>query len=116
MTIEKNIFQKQRPNHSKLLSFGFHKENGHYIWRQQFFADQFLAQLDIDQTGKVTGQLIDLNSGDEYLPLRASHLGPYASQVKTAYEQLLETIAHDCFIAMPFHSSQANRLASAIKQ
>lgn len=75
-----------------------------------------MAQLDIDQTGKVTGQLIDLNSGDEYLPLRASHLGPYASQVKTAYEQLLETIAHDCFIAMPFHSSQANRLASAIKQ
>ncbi|HIX35376.1 MAG TPA: hypothetical protein H9856_03070 [Candidatus Limosilactobacillus merdigallinarum] len=48
MTIEKNIFQKQRPNYSKLLSFGFHKENGHYLWRQQFFADQFLAQLDID--------------------------------------------------------------------
>jgi predicted DNA-binding protein (MmcQ/YjbR family)/predicted transcriptional regulator len=116
MTIEEEVFQKQRPNFAKLLTFGFCKENDHYVWQKPFFDHQFMAHLIITDKGKVTGKVIDLNSNEPYLPLRASHLGPYASQVKEAYQDLLKTIADQCFTRMPFHSPQANRIANAIAQ
>lgn len=84
--------------------------------KNRFFDHQFMAHLIITDKGKVTGKVIDLNSNEPYLPLRASHLGPYASQVKEAYQDLLKTIADQCFTRMPFHSPQANRIANAIAQ
>lgn len=93
MTIESEFFQKKRPDDAKLLTFGFRQENNGYGWQSKFFDNQFEAHLHVDATGQVTGQVIDLNSGEPYLPLRANHLGPYASQVKTAYEKLLKQVA-----------------------
>lgn len=114
MTIESEFFQKQRPDFAKLLKFGFQKENNRYIWHQAFFDDQFEAHLRVSKDGQVSGQVIDLTSGEEYLPLRANHLGPYASQVKTAYQRLLKQVSQECFVSVPFISDQANRLATAI--
>lgn len=104
MQIEEKVFQRQRADKKKLTAFGFRRVNNRYVWQQKFFKDQFEAQLQVDAAGQVTGQVIDLNSGEAYLPLRASHPGPYASQVKTAYEDLLKQVAKECFITQPFHS------------
>jgi predicted DNA-binding protein (MmcQ/YjbR family) len=116
MSIESEFFQKKRPDDAKLLAFGFRQENNGYVWQGAFFDNQFAAHLHVDAAGQVTGQVIDLNSGEPYLPLRANHLGPYASQVKTAYENLLKQVAERGFITQPFHSKQANRLARLIDQ
>ena len=116
MQIEEKVFQRQRADKKKLTAFGFRRVNNRYVWQQKFFKDQFEAQLQVDAAGQVTGQVIDLNSGEAYLPLRASHPGPYASQVRTAYEDLLKQVAKECFITQPFHSDQANRLARLIDQ
>lgn len=112
MTIEEVAFQKQRPDYAKLPAVGFTKRQHDYQLERDFMDGQFHAVLRIKFDGQVSGNVIDNTTGEEYLPLRAVHCGPFAAQVKTAYLDLLHAIARQCFIRVPFHSDQANQLAA----
>lgn len=116
MTIEEETFEKQRPIFSKLVGAGFVKQQSTYQLEQDFMNGQFHAIIRINHDAKVSGSVIDNSTGDEYMPLRAIHCGPFAAQVKAAYIELLKSIASQCFVAEPFHSNQANRLADWINQ
>ena len=116
MTIEEETFQKQRPDFTKFPAAGFTKRKHYYQFKQDFMDGQFRAIIRVSRDGQISGNVIDNGTGEEYLPLRAIHCGPFAAQVRTAYIDLLHEIARKCFITEPFHSDQANRLAAWINQ
>lgn len=116
MTIEETILQKRRPDFNKLTAAGFTKRKQGYRLEQEFMAGQFRAVVRIDFTGHVSGTVIDNGTGEEYLPLRATHCGPFAARVKAGYIDLLKEIARRCFVREPFHSAQANRLSAWIQK
>lgn len=116
MTIEEEAFHKKRPNFAKLPAAGFAQYKHNYQYEQDFMGGQFRAVVQVKHDGRVSGNVIDNNTGEEYLPLRAAHCGPFASRVKTAYLNLLHRIADQSFISVPFHGDQANRLATWIDQ
>lgn len=115
MSVEQDVFQRQHPDFKKLLKYGFKHRKGSYFYRQEFFDQQFEADLTIDAKGQVDGQVLDTATNKEYLPLRATHLGPFASEVKSKYVDLLNDIASHCFISEPFVTDQANRITHQIK-
>lgn len=116
ITIEEEAFQKQRPDFSQFPAAGFTRYQHDYQFTQDFMDGQFRAVLRVSDDGQVSGNVIDRSTGEEYLPLRAIHCGPFAAQVKAAYIDLLHEIARQCFTAVPFHGNQANRLATWINQ
>ena len=116
MTIEEEVFQKQRLDFTKLTAAGFTKRKRDYQFEQDFMAGQLRAVVRVDFTGHVSGNVIDNGTGEEYLPLRAVHCGPFAAQVKAGYIDLLGEIARRCFVPEPFHGAQANRLSAWIQQ
>ena len=116
MTIEEEVFQKQRPDFTKLTAAGFTKRKRDYQFEQDFMAGQLRAVVRVDFTGHVSGNVIDNGTGEEYLPLSSVHCGPFAAQVKTGYIDLLGEIARRCSVPEPFHGAQANRLSAWIQQ
>lgn len=116
MTIEGEFFKKRRPIFNKLSTAGFIKDGLNYQLQRSFMDNQFDAKITVNNDGRVSGTVIDNSTGEEYMPLRAIHCGPFATKVKAKYTKLLEEIANKCFIVEPFQSDQANRLAKWLDQ
>lgn len=114
MTIEEAVFKKYRPNFTKLPAVGFTRRQHDYQFEQDFLDGQFHAVVRVRDDGTVSGNVIDNSTGEEYLPLRTVHCGPFAATVKAAYVDLLHTIAHRCFVSQPFRGAQANRIAAQV--
>lgn len=89
MTIEEAAFQKQRPDFAKFPAVGFTRHQHDYQLERDFMDGQFRAILRVKFDGQVSGNVIDNNTGEEYLPLWAVHCGPFAAQVEAAYLDLL---------------------------
>lgn len=117
MGIEERIFAKKAVVTEQLLAYGFQRVGDEqYSFKTNFFKNQFTAILEVDNHGKVTGKVIDRNTGEEYLPLRALHQGPYAKLVAGEYQKLLQDIANKCFVDQPFIMPQANQIACWVAQ
>lgn len=115
LTIEQEVFKRQHADFEKLADFGFKHHQNNYYYQQEFFDHQFEADITVNSKGQVSGKVLDTATNKEYLPLRAAHLGPFASEVYAKYVDLLKKIASNCFIDEPFVSNQANRIAHQIQ-
>lgn len=117
MNMESEFFKRSRPDYRKLEGFGFKKENNKYTYSEPFFDGQFLAELEVADTGAVTGRVIDIETGEEYLPIRLQHqLGGFVGSVREAYLELLQRLADGCFIPVHFAFDQSNRVESWISE
>lgn len=113
--IEETVFSRKRWIESKMLAYGFHKENKTYILEKPFLDGDFKAVLSVTLKGQVTGKVIDPMTQDEYYQLQQeTATGPYVNRVRSAYRSLLKDIAGSCCSDVLFASSQANRLTQAI--
>lgn len=111
--IEDIVFAKKKVCFDKLVDKGFVKmDEGDFIYSERFMDDMFEAQVIVDRSGHVSGQVVDLELGEDYLPLRvASENTAFVGQVRQAYQGILQKIAGTCFVDELFMSAQANRVA-----
>ena len=68
-----------------------------------------------NRNSEVRGSVIDLDTGEEYLPLRAKRqIGGFVGEVREAYLQVLENVRAKCFRAVDFRYDQSNRISALI--
>jgi len=115
MNIEKEVFKRVSVNYNKLIDYGFKKENNVYIYEQNFLNNEFKAIILIDDKGKVTGKVIDLETNEEYLGIRIEMMGEFVSKVREEYKSILIDIKNNCFDNNYFIFEQANRISKYIK-
>ncbi len=112
MTLEEKALIRMRPDFSKLREGGFKERDDCFIKTADFMNGDFRAELRVYKDGRLEGKVIDLASGEEYLPLRSmARSGPYVSLVREKYTEVLRELAKPAFFFQPFVSDQANRLA-----
>ena len=116
MSLETDLFRKLIPDPDKLLSYGFVREDGLYVCRQRFMDDRFLAEITVGGKEKIKGKVIDLDLEEEYALVHVPVRNSYAAEVRSAYLEILESIARECFVPGEFLTDQANRLASWIHE
>lgn len=117
MSLESSIFIKKRVLIERLVSFGFVRDGEVFFYRRLFMDGEFEARVSVSATGQVSGQIWDCELDEPYDAIRrANQLGPFVSQVKEAYEEILQAIAEACFESQPFQHEQANRLALYLEQ
>ena len=91
--ITKEVFGRSRPDFNKRQSAGFREEGGVFYCAEALPGDQFRAELEVAEDGKVTGRVIDLDTGEEYLPIRIEgQTGGFVGQVREDYRMFLERI------------------------
>lgn len=117
MHIEEKIFSRKKPNFTHLLENGFVKRPEGYAFSQSFGDGQYLAEVLVSAIGDVAGKVLELESGDEFLPLRVDELKNETVQnVRDEYVAILRQIAQTCFTELPFLNDQSNRIASLIRE
>ena len=115
MILEGTVFKRSIIDFSTLEPYGFKKSGTDFILKKSFMNGSFQAVVIIDQTGTVSGQVYDTDTGDAYLPLRVeSNTGGFAGQVRAAYKTVLKDVREKCFIPTLFAGDQANRIAQKI--
>ena len=107
MDFEKEIFHKRIFLKDKLIEYGFNEFDDVLTYEKHILNDQFNAKIVINNN-KVTGELIDLDSGDIYNLFRNERFnGEFIGRVREAYADLLKDIANKCTEKIKYGSLQA---------
>lgn len=109
-------FKNRKLNIEKLLSFGFEKTDGGYIYHTDFVDGQMKMTVQIDKDGKIFAEVIDNESGEEYVLHRVvGAAGSFVGKVRAEYELVLEEISAKCFDTEVFKSQQAKEIIAYVK-
>ena len=112
--IEEEVFARKVPKFETLLPFGFEHKGDTYIYHTPILDGAFEVRVTIDKKGRVSALVWDMACDDEYIGVHTTQEGSFVASVRTAYQNVLESIATACFLAKPFLTPQANRLTEAV--
>lgn len=117
MHIEEKIFSRKKVDFSCLLQNGFSTSPEGYTFSELFGEGRYCAEVFVSASGNVSGKVLELESGDDFLPLRVEQLkNETVQRVREEYTAILCRIAKSCFTSLPFLNAQSNRIASLISQ
>ena len=116
MNIEEELFKKYRVNYDKLLKYGFNKNKDTYIIEKSILDDRLKVVVTIDENGKIFGNIIDLDTSEEYIGFRTNSNGEFSNLVRDAYSKVLIDIRDKCFVSNLFLNEQSNRIANYIME
>jgi len=115
MQIEQEIFKRTKVDFDNLARYGFIKEENVYKYSKRFL-DDFQAEIEVNESGKVSGKVFDLNVGEEYINFRIERqVGEFVSRIREEYRKVLVEIKNNCFQNLHFMKEQTNRIEKKIK-
>ena len=113
--LESDYFKRSRPDFRRLEAFGFQHDSGTYTYSEDLPDGQFRAEFSVTENGKIKGRVIDLETGDDYLPLRLENqVGSFSGHVREMYLDFLGRIDRECFVPVHFIFDQSNRTEARI--
>ena len=115
MNIENDIFKRTVINTSKLINYGFKKEDNIYTYEKIFMNNHFKAIITVDENKILTGKIIDLLTNEEYTNHRTEMIGEYVSTIRKSYKKILLDIKNACAENRFFIYDQTNRINNFIK-
>lgn len=110
-----NDLKNKKVDISKLLNYGFIKENNQYILKDKIFNNQFeIVVWFIDDM--IYSKLIDIENDDEYIlvDIRDSN-GEFVGNIRKEYENKLIDIIEKCTTSEIYKSDQAKEIIKYIK-
>lgn len=97
MDVEEEIFAKRQCRFNKLAAYGFKKNGDDYYLEVPLKSANFLAKIRISSAGKVSGNVYDLDTGEEYLLLRVeSNTGSFSAVVSRSQGGIQDDFAGYC--------------------
>ena len=117
MKFEDEIFLSYSVDRAKLVPYGFKRHDDAYVFEKDFKSGAFTAVVSVDQSGNVTGKVVEKEFEDEYTQVHVDAAqGAFVSEIRSAYGDILLDIRGHCFLKQPFISQQANRIAQRIEK
>ena len=100
-----------------MRKYGFAEGPEGWSLSRDFMDGEFRAEVFISREMKVSGKVIETDTGEEYVAVHVpSYTGAFVGEVREAYMKVLEEIAEAVCTAMPFSGDQANRMAALIRE
>lgn len=111
------FFHNRKANPEKLLAYGFDRDHSGYCYTTEIADGHFRLVVSITDNGEVRTQVIDKETGDEYILHRAAKAtGAFVGMVKADYEAVLAEIAEKCFDPDVFKSEQAKQIIAYVRE
>lgn len=104
-------------NRPKLLSFGFVPDGEQFVHVADLAEGQMRLTVKITADGKVTTQMIDSATGEEYILHRVpGATGAFVGKIKAEYEEILQRISQSCFEPDVFKTENAKAIISYVRE
>lgn len=111
------FFRNKTVSPEKLLAYGFAQDNSGYYYTTEIADGHFCLAVLILENGEVRTQVIDKETGDEYILHRtAKATGSFVGMVKANYEDILADISEKCFEPDVFKSKQAKEAIAYVRE
>ncbi len=115
--MEEEIFKKRQLNLEKIVNFGFILEDNQYKYSKKIMDGSFRVDIVISKEGKVSGEIYDLETDDQYTNFRLENIeGDFVNRVKNEYKTILIDIANNCFDEKYFLFEKSNRIVKEINE
>lgn len=112
-----NIFKNRVPNFSLLLESGFVQEDEKYTNTYPLLNNQFQMKVAIDNIGCVSVKVFDTSTDEEYVLIHTTTAcGIFVGSVIRSCEEILQTIAKECFSYWVFKSQQAKQIIEYVNK
>lgn len=108
------IFKNKKVILSKLAGFGFTKSKTLYKFTKTLSPSGFTMTVTINQSGKVSAEVADPDTGEYTLHLTDS-AGSFVGEIREEYERTLSEIAEACFEPDVFKEEQTKRLIEYVR-
>lgn len=113
---EDKYFKRKKLNQSKLLAYGFEKVSDKYRYSTTVLEGNFLLHVIIDASGKVHTEMIEQDTGEEYILHKIENAsGGFIGAIKQECEQVLTDISDKCYDPDVFKSKQAKELIEYVR-
>ena len=113
--MEYELFKKCVFDYSKLLNYGFKKENNIYYYEKYILDNNYKICIKIENNN-VIGKIYDLIFNDEYLNLNVDSNLSFNNKIKEEYINILKDIKVKCTKESLFVFKQSNEITSYIKR
>ena len=113
--MEYELFKKCVFDYSKLLNYGFKKENNIYYYEKYILDNNYKICIKIENNN-VIGKIYDLIFNDEYLNLNVDSNLSFNNKIKEEYLNILKDIKVKCTKESLFVFKQSNEITSYIKR
>lgn len=104
------LFDRKILNMEKALLFGFVKDGNDYKCETDILDGLFHLQVLISSAGTVDTNLIEKETGEEYILYKTNAAGSFVGDVRKAIETILIQVARDCYDIEIFKSPQAKEV------
>lgn len=102
-----DIFSYKKINPSKLVAYGFKKDQNTYKYSVGIMNEYFVLCVEIGENGKAETSLTETDSGEEYILYKTNASGTFVGDVRMAVENVLRDISEKCYDRYVFRSAQA---------
>ena len=113
--MEYELFKKCVFDYSKLLNYGFKKENNIYYYEKYILDNNYKICIKIENNN-VIGKIYDLIFNDEYLNLNVDFNLSFNNKIKEEYINILKDIKVKCTKESLFVFKQSNEITNYIKR
>lgn len=111
------LFKNRKVNFDKLIPFGFTENSKGYFYCSNLFDGQFELRVFIKKTGELSANIIERDSGEEYvLHLISGGGGSFVGRVREEYEDILNAIDAACFESDVFKSDCAQQVIHYVRK
>lgn len=108
------LLLRKRLNEDKALRFGFVRAGDAYRYETDVLGGAFRLHTVIAGDGGVDTQLIEKESGEEYILYKTSAVGSFVGSVRSAVEEAVAEIVRRCYEPEVFRSPQAKEIISYV--
>ncbi len=99
---------------SKLINYGFIKENNCYFYQTSILDNEFNLIVKINLLGDIETQLIDKETLEEYSLYKTSSRGTFITKIKEKIDLIINDIISCCFEIDIYKSKQAKEIIEYI--
>jgi len=109
------IFHRQKLNLDKLGTYGFVKIADSWVYKTEIQSGEFLLTIRLDKHGNADTDLIEKESGEEYVLYKTNASGTYVGDIRTAISEVLADVVANCYESAIFKAQQAQLLIDYVR-
>ena len=108
--------KRKKPIPEKLTAYGFEKEGNMFRYSREIRDGEFTLTLEIGKDGAIGTELIEKETGEEYVLYKTNASGAYVGGIRAAIGEVVGDVTGKCYETSVFRTEQAQMLREFVRE
>ena len=108
--------KRKKPIPEKLTAYGFEKDGSIFRYSREIRGGEFTLTLEIGEDGAIGTELIEKETGEEYVLYKTNASGAYVGGIRAAIGEVVGDVTRKCYETSVFRTEQAQMLREFVRE